>query len=133
MTDTTWQAERSDPELARPIAPVVDIVFSRWTTPILWALHASGRQRFVELERQLTSISPKVLTQRLRQLERDGLVQRTYYAEVPPRVEYEITELGASLAPLFASLATRAGERLPEVDRARSDYDAREHAPARRG
>jgi DNA-binding HxlR family transcriptional regulator len=114
----------ADPELACPVAPVVDIVFSRWTTPILWALHKHGRQRFVELERGLTSITPKVLTQRLRQLERDGLVARTYHAEVPPRVEYEITELGASLGPLFAHLATWADARLPEVERARSAYDA---------
>lgn len=118
--------ERSaDPELACPVAPVVDIVFSRWTTPILWLLHERGRQRFVELERRLTSITPKVLTQRLRQLERDGLVARTYHAEVPPRVEYEITELGASLGPLFAHLATWADAHLPEVDRARHAYDAR--------
>lgn len=114
----------ADPELACPVAPVVDIVFSRWTTPILWTLHEHGRQRFVELERRLTSITPKVLTQRLRQLERDGLVARTYYAEVPPRVEYEITELGASLGPLFAHLATWADARLTEVERARRAYDA---------
>ncbi|GAB2585297.1 HxlR family transcriptional regulator [Paractinoplanes abujensis] len=116
--------ETADPELACPVAPVVDIVFSRWTTPILWSLHTFGRQRFVELERRLTSITPKVLTQRLRQLERDGLIARTYYAEMPPRVEYEITELGASLGPLFAHLATWADIHLPEVDRARQTYDA---------
>jgi len=116
--------ERSaDPELACPVAPVVDVVFSRWTTPILWALHEYGRQRFVELERRLTSITPKVLTQRLRQLERDGLVSRTYHAEVPPRVEYEITELGASLGPLFAHLSTWADAHLAEVEQARLAYD----------
>ncbi|MCY1136670.1 helix-turn-helix domain-containing protein [Actinoplanes sp. Pm04-4] len=118
----------ADPEVACPVAPVVDIVFSRWTTPILWALHEYGRQRFVELERRLTSITPKVLTQRLRQLERDGLVARTYYAEVPPRVEYEITELGAGLGPLFAHLATWADANLPAVERARNAYDARSRA-----
>src|ERR1043165_917387 len=98
VTETT-------PENACPIAPVVDIVFSRWTTPVLWTLHEYGRQRFVGLQRRIATITPKVLTQRLRQLERDGLVHRTYHAEVPPRVEYEITELGRSLAPLFATLA----------------------------
>ncbi|MBL7255902.1 winged helix-turn-helix transcriptional regulator [Paractinoplanes lichenicola] len=117
--------QTADPELACPVAPVVDIVFSRWTTPILWSLNTHGRQRFVELERRLTSITPKVLTQRLRRLERDGLVARTYYAEVPPRVEYEITELGASLGPLFAHLSTWADAHLPEVDRAREAYDGR--------
>jgi DNA-binding HxlR family transcriptional regulator len=117
--------ERSpNPELACPIAPVVDVVFSRWTTPILWALHEYGRQRFVELERRLTTITPKVLTQRLRQLERDGLVARTYHREMPPRVEYEITELGASLGPLFAHLATWADTNLETVGQARRAYDA---------
>ncbi|MFI6009267.1 winged helix-turn-helix transcriptional regulator [Streptomyces sp. NPDC051243] len=112
------------PENACPIAPVVDIVFSRWTTPILWALHEYGRQRFVELERRIATITPKVLTQRLRQLERDGLVVRTYYPEVPPRVEYEISELGRSLAPLFAALSEWS-VNLGEVERARAAYDAR--------
>jgi DNA-binding HxlR family transcriptional regulator len=113
-----------DPEVACPIAPVVDLVFSRWTTPILWALHEFGRQRFVELERRLVTITPKVLTQRLRQLERDGLVTRTYHAEVPPRVEYEISDLGRSLAPLFAHLAEWGAANLEKVDEARQGYDA---------
>ncbi|WP_407566096.1 winged helix-turn-helix transcriptional regulator [Streptomyces sp. 184] len=111
------------PELACPVSPVVDIVFSRWTTPILWSLHTFGRQRFVELQRRVTSITPKVLTQRLRQLERDGLVVRTYHPEVPPRVEYEISELGRSLAPLFAHLAEWADTNLEHVERARRHYD----------
>lgn len=131
MTGTTWRPATADPELACPIAPVVDIVFSRWTTPILWALHEFGRQRFVELERRITTITPKVLTQRLRQLERDGLVVRTYHREVPPRVEYEISELGRSLAPLFAHLAGWAAANLGEVERARSAYDADPVRPAR--
>ncbi|MCT9930434.1 helix-turn-helix transcriptional regulator [Planotetraspora sp. A-T 1434] len=118
----------TDPELACPISPVVDIVFSRWTTPILWTLHAHGRQRFVELERRITTITPKVLTQRLRQLERDGLIVRTYHPEIPPRVEYEISELGRSLAPLFAHLAEWATTNLGRVDQARHDYDTK---PAR--
>ncbi|KUL55356.1 HxlR family transcriptional regulator [Streptomyces sp. NRRL F-4489] len=113
----------ADPELACPVSPVVDIVFSRWTTPILWSLHTFGRQRFVELERRIKGITPKVLTQRLRQLERDGLVVRTYHPEVPPRVEYEISDLGRSLAPLFAHLAEWATTNLEHVERARRHYD----------
>lgn len=122
---TTWPATdpMTDPELACPISPVVDIVFSRWTTPVLWSLHALGRQRFVELERGIKGITPKVLTQRLRQLERDGLVTRTYHPEVPPRVEYEISELGRSLAPLFAHLAEWADASLEHVEVARRHYD----------
>ncbi|MFD5813136.1 winged helix-turn-helix transcriptional regulator [Streptomyces sp. NPDC127038] len=113
----------TDPELACPTSAVVDIVFSRWTTPILWTLHTHGRQRFVELERRIGAITPKVLTQRLRQLERDGMVVRTYHPEVPPRVEYEITELGRSLAPLFAHLTGWAATHLDQVEKARLAYD----------
>ncbi|MEV4760885.1 helix-turn-helix domain-containing protein [Micromonospora sp. NPDC049559] len=122
-TTTRSPAASADPESACPIAPVVDIVFSRWTTPILWTLNAHGRQRFVELQRRIATITPKVLTQRLRQLERDGLIVRTYHPEVPPRVEYEISELGRSLAPLFAHLAEWSATNLDKVDRARQEYD----------
>ncbi|MFF2086939.1 winged helix-turn-helix transcriptional regulator [Nocardia sp. NPDC058176] len=112
------------PELACPVTPVVDIVFSRWTTPILWSLDNFGRQRFGELERRIGGITSKVLTQRLRQLERDGLVLRTYHPEMPPRVEYEISELGRSLAPVFATLGEWAADNLPKVEAARHKYDA---------
>jgi DNA-binding HxlR family transcriptional regulator len=127
VTESTTGHNRAEvsPNSACPIAPVVDLVFSRWTTPILWTLNEYGRQRFVELERRIATITPKVLTQRLRQLERDGLVLRTYHAEVPPRVEYEISELGRSLAPLFAALSEWS-PNLDHVERARRAYDARQ-------
>jgi DNA-binding HxlR family transcriptional regulator len=112
----------TDPVQACPISPVVDLVFSRWTTPILWALNEASPLRFVELERRLGAISPKVLTQRLRQLERDGLVVRHRHAEVPPRVEYEITALGRSLSSVFAALGEWSDEHLPEVEQARTTY-----------
>jgi DNA-binding HxlR family transcriptional regulator len=110
-------------ELVCPINPVVEIVFSRWTTPILWALRHHGRLRFTELAGLLPEITPKVLTQRLRQLERDGLITRTYHAEIPPRVEYEISELGRSLSPVFAALVRWSDRHLPEVHTARHAYD----------
>jgi DNA-binding HxlR family transcriptional regulator len=133
VSDNTIQTARIevDPEQACPIAPVVDIVFSRWTTPILWVLNEYGRHRFVELERRISTITPKVLTQRLRQMERDGLVVRTYHPEVPPRVEYEISELGRSLGPLFATLAEWSAN-LDKVEQARLDYDARAQINGRR-
>ncbi len=121
---TRWQG--GGPEQACPISPVLDIVFSRWTTPILWALNEYGTQRFVQLQRAIGTITPKVLTQRLRQMERDGLVVRTYYPEVPPRVEYEISDLGRSLAPLFATLAEWSSGHLPLVEEARQRFDAGE-------
>jgi DNA-binding HxlR family transcriptional regulator len=109
--------------VACPISPVVDLVFSRWTTPILWALNEAGLLRFVELERQLGGITAKVLTQRLRQLERDGLVRRHYHPEVPPRVEYAITDLGRSLSTVFAALGQWSAAHLPEVEQARATYE----------
>jgi len=112
------------PVAACPIGPVVDLVFSRWTTPILLTLHRDGRLRFVELHRRIGGVTAKVLTERLRRLERDGLVTRHYFAEVPPRAEYEITELGRSLSPVFASLAAWQSEHLGEVEAARGRFEA---------
>lgn len=115
-------APGSDPVDACPIAPVVDLIFSRWTTPILWTLIERGTQRFVELERHI-GVTPKVLTQRLRQLERDGLVRREIFAEVPPRVEYQITELGSSLQSVFAALGQWSAGHLSDVEEARTHYE----------
>lgn len=128
MTDIT-AVEATDevaPENACPISPIVDIVVGRWTTPILWTLHHHGPHRFVELERRIVTITPKVLTERLRRLERDGLVERTYHAEVPPRVVYAISDLGRSLAPVFASLGEWS-VNLDKVEHARHAYDAARH------
>lgn len=111
---------RTDP---CPITPVVDLVFGRWTSHVLWALAHHGRLRFTELQRQVRGITPKVLTERLRQLERDGFVARTYYPEMPPRVEYEMTALGQTLVPVFQSLTTWSDQHLGEVQRARRVYD----------
>jgi DNA-binding HxlR family transcriptional regulator len=130
MTQTTPQEVSGPAPTGCPITPVVDIVFSRWTTPILWQLNAYGRQRFNELRDLVEGITAKVLTQRLRQLERDGLVSRTMYSEIPPRVEYEITDLGRSLAPVFAALVNWSGGHLPEVADARRSYDTSGKPPA---
>ena len=107
-----------------PSRLVLDRIADKWTALIVQIL-ASGTMRHSELKRQIGDISQKMLTQTLRSLERDGLVTRTYYAEVPPRVEYEITELGASLGPLFAHLATWADTNLAAVEQARNAYDTR--------
>ena len=115
MTDPAQQA--------CPINPVVELVFSRWTTPILWALEHHGRSRFNELQRLLPTITSKVLTQRLRQLERDGLITRTYHAEIPPRVEYAISDLGRTLVPVFDVIAHWSDTHLHEVTTARRAYD----------
>ena len=104
------------------MAPAVDAVFNKWTAEILWVLIHGGRQRFGELRGRLPMVTAKVLAQRLRQLERDGLVLRTYYAEVPPRVEYEATEPAQALAPVFAALGTWAEENSAQIEAARAAY-----------
>ena len=118
----SWVPAGVDPARGCLIAPTVEMIFSRWTTPILWALHQDGTLRFGELQERAGTVTAKVLTQRLRQLERDGLVERTYHPEMPPRVEYTITDLGRSLQPVFAALGTWTRERLPEVEKSRQAY-----------
>lgn len=107
-----------------PISPLAEIVFARWTTHVLWVLQRHGRMRFTELLQRVRPITPKVLAARLRQLEQDGLVERTYYPELPPRVEYEATALAATLSPVFATLVKWSDDHLDEVNEARRRYGA---------
>lgn len=71
-----------------------------WKVLIIWHLAHRGKHRHAELKRRLSGISSKILTQQLREMERDGLIHRQVYPEVPPRVEYELTALGESLRPI---------------------------------
>lgn len=115
-----------------PLSPAVDVVFGRWTAPILWTLQKGNRLRFTELQRALPGVSPKVLTQRLRQLEIDGLVTRSYYPEMPPRVEYTGTPLADTLAPVFTALSSWSVEHLTDViaARRRASDEGDESVPA---
>lgn len=106
-----------------PIAPVVDLVFGRWTTHVLWTLSFSGPLRFTEVQALVPGITPKVLTERLRRLERDGFITRTYHRELPPRVEYEMTDLGRTLVPLFQALNKWSEDHLGAVRAAQGVYD----------
>jgi DNA-binding HxlR family transcriptional regulator len=101
-----------------------------WSVYILHVLGDAKTLRFNELRREVDGISQRMLTVTLRGLERDGLVTRTVYPEVPPRVEYSLTPLGATLRQLIRGLVTWAGEHLAEVDSARATYDER-HGPPR--
>ena len=114
---------------ACPIEPVVDLVFGRWTSHVLWALAHNGRLRFTELQAQVPGITPKVLTERLRQLERDGLIARTYHREIPPRVEYEMTALGQTLVPVFRTLTKWSEMHLADVHAAQHAYDRERYGP----
>jgi DNA-binding HxlR family transcriptional regulator len=90
---------------------------------VLWTLAHNGRLRFNELQKQVPGITPKVLTERLRQLERDGFVGRADYPEIPPLVEYEMTPLGETLVPVFQALTTWSDHHLGDVQAAQRDYD----------
>jgi DNA-binding HxlR family transcriptional regulator len=82
-----------------PVCRTADIVCGKWTLLVIRDL-AEGRSRFCELERSLAGISPRTLSLRLRALEEEGIVQRQTYPEVPPRVEYALTEKGRALLPV---------------------------------
>ena len=87
-----------------PVARAVRVLDGKWTVLVIRDLLA-GTRRFSELRASLAGISPKTLTDRLRDLEQHGLVQRISYAEIPPRVEYSLTETGRTLEPVVAALA----------------------------
>jgi DNA-binding HxlR family transcriptional regulator len=86
-----------------PVTYTLGLIGGRWKPIILWNLMHS-KQRFGMLKRNIPMITEKMLTQQLRELERDGLIRRRVYAEVPPRVEYSLTPLGDSLRPLLDSI-----------------------------
>jgi DNA-binding HxlR family transcriptional regulator len=97
----------------------------KWSVYVIHVLGAEGTLRFNELKNRVEGISQRMLTVTLRGMERDGLVKRTVFAEVPPRVEYALTPLGKTLRELVRGLVRWAGAHLNEVDAARARYDAR--------
>lgn len=111
-----------DPEC--PTRIVLDRVGDKWTVLVVSAL-ADGTLRFSELRAQVGGVAPKVLTQTLRALERDGILTRKVYAEVPPRVEYSLTRLGRSLAAPIDAIQDWAETHVAMVLTARDKYDDR--------
>jgi DNA-binding HxlR family transcriptional regulator len=94
-----------------PVCRTADIVCGKWTLLVIRDL-ADGRSRFCELERSLAGISPRTLSLRLRALEEEGIVERRTFPEVPPRVEYALTEKGRALVPIIESMRTYGTEWL---------------------
>ncbi|MGA6223295.1 winged helix-turn-helix transcriptional regulator [Streptomyces umbrinus] len=97
------------------IDAAMDVVTGKWKSLILWELDHYGVRRFAELRRGLPGVSEKMLIQHLREMEEDGLVHREVYREVPPKVEYSLTEHGVSLNAALASLGAWGTERIRRI------------------
>lgn len=115
----------ADPRVEALVTELIGRVADKWTMVILEVLHEHGEMRFTQLGRRVGGISQKMLTQTLRQMERDGMVTRTVHAVVPPRVDYRLTELGSSLGAAFCGVWIWAEENLAKVEAARRAFDAR--------
>ncbi|MBC8170922.1 MAG: helix-turn-helix transcriptional regulator [Anaerolineae bacterium] len=110
-----------------PTRRVLDRIADKWTVLVIVLLRDEPR-RFSELHRAIEGISQKMLTQTLRSLERDGLVDRTVYAQVPPRVDYNLTDLGQTLGGLILEICNWAETHIGEVTAAQLVYDERHAA-----
>ncbi|WP_124551707.1 winged helix-turn-helix transcriptional regulator [Methylophilus methylotrophus] len=117
----SWNAYQA----ACPTRLMLNRIADKWTVLVLGLLETETK-RFSTLQRQIGGISQKMLTQTLRGLERDGLIARTVYPEVPPRVEYAITPLGKTLVGLLAALRVWSETHIEEVQEAQNRYDKAE-------
>jgi DNA-binding HxlR family transcriptional regulator len=106
---------------------ILDQICNKWTLLVVATLD-QGTVRFTDLHHQIPGISQRMLTLTLRNLERDGLVVRTVYAEVPPRVEYALTAVGKSLITPALALAGWAIEHVPHIEASRAAYRTRSSA-----
>lgn len=104
-----------------PSREVLDIIANKWTVLVLHVINA-GVVRYSELQRKIPGISQKVLTGVLRELEENGIITRTIYPVVPPKVEYEITQLGRTLVVTLEALQIWAENHIPQVHAAREVY-----------
>jgi DNA-binding HxlR family transcriptional regulator len=125
---TIDRGDAFDPDC--PTRLVLDRVGDKWTVLVIDAL-SEGPLRFTQLRNRIGGVAPKVLTQTLRTLERDGLLTRTVHAQVPPRVDYEVTELGRSLSGPLAALTDWAETHVGRILRAREEYERAAAEPAR--
>jgi len=84
----------------------IDLIGGKWKPLIIWHLGTNGTHRFNELKKQLPKVTQKMLTQQLRELEADNLINRKVYPQVPPKVEYSLTDLGQSLMPILSMMCS---------------------------
>jgi DNA-binding HxlR family transcriptional regulator len=107
-----------------PTRMVLDRIADKWTVLIVGALEEKTK-RFGELRREVGGVSQKMLTQTLRGLERDGIVARTVYASVPPKVEYSLTDFGRTLVHILEAIREWSEHNIADVLNARDEYDRR--------
>ena len=112
-----------DPRIEALVNDLIDRVADKWTMLVLEVLADKGVLRFTRLSELVVGVSQKMLTQTLRQMERDGLITRTVHPVVPPKVEYELTQLGLSLGAAFCGVWVWAEENLKHIERARRTFD----------
>jgi DNA-binding HxlR family transcriptional regulator len=115
--------EDCDPKVEALVNELIGRVADKWTMIILEVLSERDVLRFTQLARQVPGISQKMLTQTLRQMERDGMVTRTIHPVIPPRVDYRLTELGRSLGTAFCGVWLWAEENLAKVEASREAFD----------
>ncbi|MET0265919.1 MAG: helix-turn-helix domain-containing protein [Duganella sp.] len=117
--------DQVDPAIEALVQDIIGQVADRWTMLILEALHAGGTLRYTQLRKAVTGISQKMLTQTVRQMERDGLVERTVHPVIPPHVDYTLTPLGESLGAAFCGVWIWAETHYGEIMRAREAFAQR--------
>jgi DNA-binding HxlR family transcriptional regulator len=114
---------KHETENCKAVSDVLSRIGDKWTVYVVGLL-SNGPMRFNEIRRAVGSISQRMLTLTLRGLERDGLVTRTVYPTIPPRVDYELTDLGRTLICILAPLGKWALDNRPTVEKARAKFDA---------
>ena len=117
-----------DPRVEALVNEAIGRVADKWTMIVLDVLAENGELRFTRVGELSGGISQKMLTQTLRQMERDGLVIRTVHPVVPPKVEYRLTDMGFSLAEAFCGVWTWAEAHLDRIETARAKFDAEKAA-----
>ena len=123
---TSEQADLEvDPRVEALVNELIGRVADKWTMLVIEVLAAKGELRFTRIGDEIGGISQKMLTQTLRQMERDGLVVRTVHPVIPPKVEYKLTKMGLGLGYAFCGVWTWAGQHLEEIEKARRAFDTK--------
>lgn len=127
ITDVPIEGDLIHTDECPRVSKILSRIGDKWTVLVIMIL-SRGTRRFSDLKRDIGGISQRMLTICLRGLERDGLVKRTVFPVVPPRVEYELTALGLSLCEPVLAMGSWARNHIAEIDAAQMAFDSRENA-----